>query len=156
MCEVDTPDTCQLHTVIGLSGFIALEETLVHQLYRPGLREIGIVAVIGCTHEGCLLETASGLTQTTIVLYMGCEGASTAKTELTRDLRVGTLKELITQVEVDEIVPRAPLIGLELLDGDSDLLTAILLVRVDVTAEVVVKLDVLCVCADGSYCHQGD
>jgi len=85
-----------------------------------------------------MLETACGLTQTTIILDMGCEGAVLAEVKLSRNLRVGTLEELIAQVEVNEIVPRTPLVGLELLDGNGHLLTSILLVRVDVTSEVVV------------------
>ena len=56
---------------------------------------------------------------------------------------------MTAHIDIDEIVPRAPLVGLKLLEGKGDLLAIRLLAGVDVTTEIVVQLDVLCLCAKG-------
>jgi len=137
--KVKTPDTCELEAVIGARVVVALEVALVHQLYGPRLREVGIVTVVGSTQEGCMLETANLIApQSAVVLNMGGEGRLFAELELTRNLGIGTAEELAAEVEVDEIVPGAQIVCLELLDGDSHLLASVFLVGVDVASEVVV------------------
>jgi hypothetical protein len=88
-----------------------------------------------------LLETAGSSSETTVVLDVNSERRTLADIDLALDLGIGTLEKLAAEVEVDEIEPGAPLIGFELFEGDGHLLAAILFVGIDITAEVVVKLD---------------
>lgn len=85
-----------------------------------------------------MLVAASDVVQTAVVLDMGSDGRLFAEVELARDLGIGAAQELAAEVEVDEIVPRAPVVGLKLLEGDGDFLTVGLLVGIDITAEIVV------------------
>ena len=95
------------------------------------------MTIVCSTQQSSLLET-TGTAQSTIVLNMGCKGGLLTQIELTRDLRIGTLDEMTAHIDIDEIVPRAPLVGLELLEGKGDLLAIRLLAGVDVTTEIVV------------------
>ena len=52
LAEVQAPDTRELEAVVGRGVLIALEITLVHQLYRVGLREVGTMTIPGTTEEG--------------------------------------------------------------------------------------------------------
>ena len=62
----------ELEAVVGRGVLIALEGTLVHQLYRVGLREVATMTIPGTTQKGCLLERAEAV-QSTIILHMGCK-----------------------------------------------------------------------------------
>ena len=140
---MDTPDARQLHTVVGGIEIVVLEEALVEQLERPGGGVVRRIAIVGDTSQGCLLIAAGTGTQTTVVLDMGGEGQFLEEVELAGDLRIGAEGLLAAEIDINEIVPRAPVVGLELFEGDGHLLTGRLLIRVDVTTEVIVELDVL-------------
>ena len=154
--KIQAPHSCQLETVVGRSVVVALEETLIHQLHLPGLREVGVMAIVGPTEEGGVLVTAGYVVKAAIVLDVGGEWGFLAEFELTRDLRIGTAEELAGKVEVDKIVPGAPFVGLELLKGDGDFLAVWFLIWIDVTTEVVMQLDILSVGREGCYSHQGE
>ena len=114
------------------------------------------MAVVGSTEEGGVLETTDVISaQTAIILYVGGERSILAELELTGNLGVGATEELASEVEVDEVIPRTPRVGFELLERDGDFLTVRLLIGIDVTAEVVVQLDVLGAGREGCYSHQG-
>ena len=78
------------------------------------------------TNQCGLLERTETV-QTTIILHMGGE-AFLAEVKLTGDLRICAFRKLPAEVDIDEIEPRAPLVGLELLNGEGHLLTASLFV----------------------------
>ena len=73
--EVQSPHTRQLGTGIGVSVFVTLKELLIQQLYRPCLREISRMSIVGGTDKTCLLETGR-TAQTSVVLYMSRKGDS--------------------------------------------------------------------------------
>ena len=114
------------------------------------------MTVVGWSYEGCLLIAATEVMKSTVVLDMGCEGGVLTETELTRNLRIGTAEELTRQVDIDEILPGPPFVGLELFEGDGDLLTVRLFIGIDVAAEVVMNLYVLGTGREGCYSHQGN
>lgn len=105
--EGGAPDTRQLSTIVSIINIVALKEALIHQLHAPGGGEVGIVAVVGSTHEGCLLVASNVGAETAVVLDMGSE-AFFADIELARDLGIGSKRFLAAEVEVDEIEPRSP------------------------------------------------
>ena len=73
--EVQAAHARELEAAVGRGVVVALEELLVHELHRPGFREVGIMAVVGTTEEGGMLETADLIaTQTSIILRMDGEG----------------------------------------------------------------------------------
>ena len=94
-----------------------------------------------------MLEAAEAV-ETAVVLHMGGK-ALLADVELTRDFAVGSLDELVGEVHIDEVEPGAPLVGLELFEGEGHLLTAFFLVGIEVASEVVMKLHVLCLDGEG-------
>ena len=49
--KLQSPDTRQLCTGIGVGVVVALEELLVKELHGPRLREVGGMAIVGSTHE---------------------------------------------------------------------------------------------------------
>ena len=110
------------------------------------------MAVISSTQQGSLLERTEAI-QTAIVLYVGSK-ALVADIELARNLGVGTLHELVRQVEINKVVPRTPLVGLELLEGYGCALTAILLIRIQMATKVIMNLHILCINAESCYSHQ--
>ena len=67
------------------------------------------------TNQCGLLERTETI-QTTIILNMGGKTLLT-NIKLTRDLTLSTLGELTTEVDIHEVEPRTPLVGLELLEG---------------------------------------
>ena len=107
------------------------------------------------TDEGCLLEAAETV-QSAIILYMGGKRRLLAQIELTRNLRVGTFCELTAEVDIHEIEPRTPFVGLEFLEGHRHFLSACLLVGIDVTTEIVVQLHVLCLHGHAHHYEQGE
>ena len=70
---------------------------------------------------------------------------------LTRDLRVGTQRLLATEVDINEIIPGSPVISLELFKSDSNFLTSGLLIGIEVTTEIVMQLNVLCIDCEGNF-----
>ena len=62
------------------------------------------MTIVGQTGEACLLERAR-LVQSAVVLDMGCDGKTLAEVDLARDLGIGALSEMTTQVDIDEIEP---------------------------------------------------
>ena len=148
--EVQSPDARELEAVVAAGVLIALEEALVHELHRPGLREVGIVAVIGGAQKGGLLEAAEAV-QAAVVLHVCGNGQLLAQIEFARNLRVGSLGELTAEVDIDEVEPRAPLVGFELFKRHCNFLSSSLFVGIDEASEVVVQLHILCL---RSHAHQ--
>ena len=74
---------------------------------------------------------------------MGGKGRLPAQRELARNLGIGTLREMAAQVDIDEIVPLAPLVGLELFKGNGHFGTTGFLTGIDITTQVIVNLNIL-------------
>ena len=70
------------------------------------------------------------------------------------NLSIDTASGLTRQIHIEEVIPRTPIVSLELLEGYSNFLTIILLISVNVTTEVVVQLDVLCASCYPTSQHQ--
>ena len=111
------------------------------------------MAVICKSCKSCLLETHRAA-QSAIIFHMSGKRRLLAQIELTRNLRIGTLRKMIRQVDIDEIIPRPPFVGLELLHSDGHLLSSGFLASVNVTTEIVMQLNVLCLHRAGCQSRQ--
>ena len=139
LCRTSAPHARQLERVVGAGVGIAAEEALVHQLDAVGGREIVIVTVPSATQQGRLLEAASALAQTAVVLHMGGK-AFLSDAELAAHLGIGRLGELTAEIDIDEVEPTAPLVGGKLLVGQRHLGSCGLVVGIEVSTEVVMQL----------------
>ena len=139
VAEGGAPHARQLERMVGAGVGIAAEEALVHQLDAVGGREIVVVTVPGATQQGRLLEAASALAQTAVVLHMGGK-AFLSYAELAAHLGIGRLGELAAEIDIDEVEPTAPLVGGEFLVGQRHLGSSGLVVGIEVPTEVVMQL----------------
>ena len=141
--ECRAPHAGELDAGIGMRAGIALEVMFVEQLHAPCRREVGGVAVVGRANQCSLLKTAEAV-QPAVVFGVQGRVQGWGDDEFTRNLGVGCLRESAAEVDVDEVVPRPPFVGFELLDGGGHFRSAGLFVGIDIAAEVVMQLYVLC------------
>ena len=132
--------------MVGVGVVEAFEKSFVEQLHRKSGREVGVVPVVGRTDEGCLLKTAATV-QSAVVFDVSGERRIFPKIELARNLCVGTFGEFPAEINIDEVEPRTPFIGLEMLDGHGYFLAIAFFVGIDVASEIVVQLNVLRLCS---------
>ena len=78
---------------------------------------------------------------------MDGEGQFFGEVKLTGDLGIGTERLFATEVNVDEVVPRTPVVGLELFESNGNLLTSCLFVWIKVTTKVIMCLNVKAIMA---------
>ena len=111
------------------------------------------MAVICRTYEDGILKTAVEI-EATVELDMCGKGRLTTEIELAAHLGICSTGTLIAQIDIHEIKPRTEFVGLECLVSDGQLLSVALVRLIQMSAEVIVHLDILCISLNSSYTHQ--